>query len=230
MRSSRHKEARNMFFCTCCRIVCIFVYLCSCLIHACIRAYTYSPSFSINPCVCLSIYLFIYPTTYLSICLSIFPSIYLNLSIDMYRFVDGFLSSCTHIGTVEMSNVYNRRTLHICMMQGCCTPPAPPTPWYPLPVKGLAPSSWVVLFGLVPSPPCGVGPVVFLVGPAPPVGGSVFYRGMVWLLPLVSSNVIVTCFLPSPLWGGACGRFGWPRPACVGQCVLQRYGMVAAAR
>ena len=66
--------------------------------------------------------------------------------------------------------------------------------------------------------------MVFLVGPAPPVGGSVFYSGMVWLLPLVSSNVIVT-----PLWGGACGRFGWPRPACVGQCVLQRYGMVAAA-
>ena len=35
------------------------------------------------------------------------------------------------------------------------------------------------------------------------------------------------CPLP-PLWGGACGRFGWPRPARVGQCVLQRYGMVAA--
>ena len=34
---------------------------------------------------------------------------------------------------------------------------------------------------------------------------------------------------PAPLWGGACGRFVWPRPACVGQCVLQRYGMVAAA-
>ena len=85
----------------------------------------------------------------------------------------------------------------------------------------------LVLFGLVPSPPCGVGPVVFLVG-----RGSVFYRGMVWLLPLVSSNVIVTCLVPSPpppLWGGACGHFGWSRPACVGQCVLQRYGMVAAA-
>ena len=49
---------------------------------------------------------------------------------------------------------------------------------------------------------------------------------MVWLLPLVGSNVIVTCLVPSTprLWGGACGRFGWPRPACVGQCVLQRYG------
>ena len=33
----------------------------------------------------------------------------------------------------------------------------------------------------------------------------------------------------APLWSGACGLFGWRRPACVGQCVLQRYGMVAAA-
>ena len=93
-------------------------------------------------------------------------------------------------------------------MQGCHTPPPPPTPWYPpLPVKWV-----VVLFGLVafpvwsclassPPPPCGVGPVVFSVGPAPPVGGSVFYRGMAWLLPLVSSNVIVTCLVPSPPCG-----------------------------
>ena len=56
--------------------------------------------------------------------------------------------------------------------------------------------------------------MVFLVGRAPPVGGSVFYRGMVWLLPLVSSNVIVTCLVPcgvgpvvvlvgpaQPVWG-----------------------------
>ena len=71
--------------------------------------------------------------------------------------------------------------------------------------------------------------MVFLVGPAPPVGGSVFYRGMVWLLPLVSSNVIVTCLVPSPpLWGGPVVVLVG-RPACVGQCVLQRYGMVAAA-
>ena len=38
--------------------------------------------------------------------------------------------------------------------------------------------------------------MVVLVGPAPPVWGSVFYRDMVWLLPRVSSNVIVTCSLP----------------------------------
>ena len=80
--------------------------------------------------------------------------------------------------------------------------PFPPTPWYPpLPVKWV-----VVLLGLVAfpvwsclassPPPLWSGAVVFLVGPAPPVGGSVFYRGMVWLLPLVSSNVIVTSSLP----------------------------------
>ena len=94
---------------------------------------------------------------------------------------------------------------------GLLHPPSPPTPWYPpLPVKWV-----VVLFGLVaflvflgglvwprPFPPCGVGPVVVLVGPAPPVGGSVFYRGMVWLLPLVSStDVIITCLLPLPPCG-----------------------------
>ena len=48
------------------------------------------------------------------------------------------------------------------------------------------------LRALSPPPRCRVGPVVFLVGP----GGSVFYRGMAWLLPLVSSNVIFTCSLP----------------------------------
>ena len=42
-----------------------------------------------------------------------------------------------------------------------------------------------------PLPPCGVGPVVVLVGPASPVG-----RCVPWLLPLVSSNVVVTCSLP----------------------------------
>ena len=121
------------------------------------------------------------------------------------------------------------------MMQGCHTPPPSPHPLVsPLPVKWV-----VVLFNLVafpvwsclassPPPPGGVGPVVFLAGPAPPVGGSVFYRGSteVWYdccrLLVVLNTVIVTS--PPPPVGGACGRFGWPRPACVGQCVLQRYG------
>ena len=77
----------------------------------------------------------------------------------------------------------------------------------------------LVLFGL-PPPPCGVRPVVFLVGPAPPVGGKCVLQtyGMV----AAACHRYVPCPLP-PLWGGACGRFGWPRPACVGQCVLQRY-------
>ena len=53
--------------------------------------------------------------------------------------------------------------------------------------------------------------MVFLVGPAPPVGGSVFYRGMVWLLPLVSGNVlcpgglgpVVALVGPAPPVGGS---------------------------
>ena len=102
--------------------------------------------------------------------------------------------------------IYIQKASHcrIFMMQGCHTPPPPPHP--------MASPVVVVLFGLVafpvwsclaspPPPPCGVGPVVFLVGPAPPTGGNVFYRGMVWLLPLVSSNVIVTCLVPSPPCG-----------------------------
>ena len=65
--------------------------------------------------------------------------------------------------------------------------------WY-----GLLPlvSSNVIVTCLVPSPLCGVGPVVVLVGAAPAVWCSVLYRDMVWLLPLVSSNVIDTCSLP----------------------------------
>ena len=35
----------------------------------------------------------------------------------------------------------------------------------------------LVLFGLVPSPPRGVGPVVFLVGPAPPVCSTEVWYG-----------------------------------------------------
>ena len=99
------------------------------------------------------------------------------------------------------------------MMQGCPpptppTPPTPPPPPHPM-VSPLAcqvgscrvwaccfPRLVLVLFGLVPSPPCGVGPVVVLVGPAQPVWSSVFYRDMVWLLLLVCRNVIVSCSLP----------------------------------
>ena len=43
------------------------------------------------------------------------------------------------------------------------------------------------------------------------------------------SRLVLFGLVPStPLWSGTCGLFGWPRPACGGQCVLQRYGMVSA--
>ena len=123
---------------------------------------------------------------------------------------------------------------YACMMQGCCTPA---TPWYePLPV------TWVVvLFGLVAFPVWSC-----LASSPPPVEWSLW---SFWLAPphlwgavtVCSTDVWYGCgcllvvmsslpaLSPPLLWHGACGRFGWPRPACVGQCVLQRYGMVAAA-
>ena len=63
--------------------------------------------------------------------------------------------------------------MHVYMMQGCHTPPPPPHPMVsPLACQVGSCFVWpccfprLVLFGLVPSPPCGVGPVVFLVGRA----------------------------------------------------------------
>ena len=45
-----------------------------------------------------------------------------------------------------------------------------------------------------------------------------------WYPPLPVKWVVVLFGLVAPpLWSGACGLFGWPRPACGGQCVLQ-YG------
>ena len=52
------------------------------------------------------------------------------------------------------------------MMQGCHTPPPPPTPWYPL------------------RPPCGVGPVV-VPFPAPPVVSLLW-----WAVPLALFAVV----------------------------------------
>ena len=68
----------------------------------------------------------------------------------------------------------------------------------------------LVLFGLVPS---SWGPVVFLVGPAPPVGGSVFYRGMVWLM---LSLHALTLPPPPPCGVGPVVVLVGPAPACVG--------------
>ena len=70
--------------------------------------------------------------------------------------------------------------------------------------------------------------------PPPPHGmPSLPVKWVAVLFGLVAFLVFLGCLvwprpLP-PLWSGACGPFGWPRPACVGQCVPQRYGMVAAA-
>ena len=68
--------------------------------------------------------------------------------------------------------------------------------------------------------------MVFLVGPAPPVGGSVFYRRTVWLLPLVSSNVIVTCLVPSPPVGWGLWSFWLAPPRLCGAVCSTKICMV----
>ena len=116
-------------------------------------------------------------------------------------------------------------------------PPPPPPDGIPLACQVGSCLVWaccfprLVLFGLVPSHPprCGVGPVIFLVGPTPPAEGSVFYRGMVRLLPLVSSNVIVTCLVPSPPVGWGLWSFWLAPPSLCGAVCSTEYGMVAAA-
>ena len=109
---------------------------------------------------------------------------------------------------------------HAYMMQGCHTPPSPPTPWYPpLPVMWV-----VVLFGLVAfpvwsclassPPPLWSGACGLFGWPPPRLWGAVCSTGgMVWLLPLVSStsNVIVTCLVPSPPVGRGLWSF-WLAP------------------
>ena len=86
----------------------------------------------------------------------------------------------------------------------------------------------VALFGLVPSPPVEWGLWSCWL-PPPRLCGAVCSTEVWYGCRLLVVIVVATCLVPSPLWDGVCGRFGWPRPACVGQCVLQRYGMVAAA-
>ena len=65
--------------------------------------------------------------------------------------------------------------------------------------------------------------------PSPPPHGipPLPVKWVVVLFGLVAFPVLVVmsslrALSPPPLWGGACGRSGWPRSACVGQCVLQR--------
>ena len=79
-------------------------------------------------------------------------------------------------------------------MQGCHSPPPPPTPWYPpLPVKWV-----VVLFGLV------AFPVWSFLASSPPCG--VFYRG--------STELWYGCKLRVKLHAAAGGRGGLD--VCVG--------------
>ena len=121
---------------------------------------------------------------------------------------------------------------YVYMMQGCHTPPPPPPHGTPLACQVGSCLVWpccfprLVLFGLVPSPPVEWGLRSFWLAP-PRLWGAVcsteVWYGCCRLLVVMSSLHAL-----SPP-GGACGRFGWPHPACVGQCVLQRYGMVAAA-
>ena len=109
----------------------------------------------------------------------------------------------------KLRSYRNKRTLcspknNSAMMQGCHTPPPPP----PNPMVSPLACQVGSLFGLVAfpvglvwprplPPPLWSGTCGLFGWPRPACGGSVFYRGMVWLLPLVSSNVIVTCLVPS---------------------------------
>ena len=137
---------------------------------------------------------------------------------------------CGARSNLESWSLRRFRQAHPYMMQGCHTPPPPPHPMVsPLACQVGSCLVWpccfprLVLFGLVPSPSCGVGPVVFLVGPAPPVGGSVFYRGSteVWygccrLLVVLSSlrplppcgvgQVVVLVGPAPPVWGSVSYR------------------------
>ena len=105
------------------------------------------------------------------------------------------------------------------------TPPLPPHPM----VSPLV----VVLFGLVAfpvwsclasSPPPAVEWGLWSFWLAPPrlrgaVCSTEVWYGCCRLLVVMSS---LRALSPPPLWGGACGRFGWPRPACVGGSVFYR--------
>ena len=84
--------------------------------------------------------------------------------------------------------------------------------------------------GWDPSPCC---PRSGCAGPLPagacrrPGSGA---RGGGGWIPLANCSALLLCLAssPPPLWSGVCGLVGCPHPACVGQCVLQRYGTVAA--
>ena len=119
------------------------------------------------------------------------------------------------------------------MMQGCCTPPPPPTAWYALLACQVGSRVvWPCCFPRLPglsclasSPPTPVEWGLWSFWLAPPrlcgaVCSTEVWYGCCRLVVVMSS---LRALSPPPLWGGACAPFGWPRPACVGQCVLHRY-------
>ena len=98
----------------------------------------------------------------------------------VYMYIIVYMYICIYVYMYICIYVY----IYVYMMQGCHTPPPPPTPWYPpLPVKWV-----VVLFGLVAFP--------------------------VWSCLASSPRLVLFGLVPSPPppWSGACGLFGWPRP------------------
>ena len=122
-------------------------------------------------------------------------------------------------------------SLLACQVGSCLVPrlvlfglvpsPPPPVEWGPWPFWLALPRSTDVWYGccrryvivtcLVPSPPCGWGLWSFWLA-RPRLCGAVCSTKicMVWLLPLVSSNVIVTCSLPYKI---ALFSYGAPVPA-----------------
>ena len=217
-----------------CTYVCMYACMYACM-HAC------------NACDASNVmYVCMYICTYVCMCTCKFDIVFVHvcMTVCTCEWVCGCVPARSITGTY-ICFYEDTHTIYIyIMMQGCHTPPPPPSPCYPpLPVKWV-----VVLFGLVafpvwsclassppplwsgtwlaaprlwgavcstevwygcchllvamsslralsPPPPVGWGLWSFWLAP-PSLWGSVFCRDMVWLLPLVSSNVIVTCSLP----------------------------------
>ena len=99
------------------------------------------------------------------------------------------------------------------MMQGCHLPPHPMEP--PLACRPLPPVEWG-LWSFWLAPPRLWGAVC---------STEVWY-GCCRLLVVMSS---LHALSPPPAVGWGLWSFWLARPGCVGQCVLQRYGMLAAA-
>ena len=136
----------------------------------------------------------------LSLTLCVYVCVCLSLSIYIYVYV---MYVCVYISIY----IYDAGLLH---------PSSPPRHMVspPLPAKRaafsclallLSPSSWV------PPPPCGVGPVVFLVGPARLWGAvcsaEVWYSCCRLLVVMPSLRALS----PPPFWGAVCStkvRYG----------------------